>query len=196
MAAPIEWAGMSEIFGRLGGPRDEGRGTPGENDEGDPVGLEMGRWLRRRHAGGVYALTTTSGDAYRATTVTGVLDISLDPLLILVSLERGSQMETWIEQSGVLGLSIMTVRQQFLADRFAGMAPLAPARFQGIEHFTMVTGCPLLTGCIGWADCRVSDSIEIGDHTNLVCEVVAAGRGTAAGEEPLVSFAGRYTRIR
>lgn len=187
---------MSEIFGRLGGPRDDALNLPGGDDPAGQVGPETGRWLRRHHAAGVYALTTTAGDVYRATTVTGILDVSLDPLLLLVSLERGSQMESWIEQSGVLGLSIMTVRQQFLADRFAGLAPLAPARFQGIEHFVRVTGCPLLTDSIGWADCRVADRIAIGDHTNLVCEVVAAGEGAAAGDEPLVSFAGRYSRIR
>jgi flavin reductase (DIM6/NTAB) family NADH-FMN oxidoreductase RutF len=187
---------MSEIFGRVGGPRDDGMDAAGERAPAEHVDAEMGRWLRRRHAGGVYALTTTAGDTYRATTVTGVLDVSLDPLLVLVSLERGSQMESWIEGSGVLGLSIMTVRQQFLADRFAGLAPLAPPRFQGIGHFTAVTGCPLLADSIGWADCRVTDRIGIGDHINLVSEVVAAGPGTGEDEEPLISFAGRYARIR
>jgi flavin reductase (DIM6/NTAB) family NADH-FMN oxidoreductase RutF len=90
----------------------------------------------------------------------------------------------------------MTVRQQFLADRFAGLAPLAPARFQGIDHFFAATGCPLLTDCIGWADCRVQETIVTGDHVNMLAEVLAAGRGTATDEEPLVSYDGRYARIR
>jgi flavin reductase (DIM6/NTAB) family NADH-FMN oxidoreductase RutF len=144
----------------------------------------------------VYALTTLADDTYRATTITGVLDVSLDPLLLLVSLEEGSQMESWIRESAVLGLSGMTVRQQFLADRFAGLAPLAPARFQGIDHFFAATGCPLLTDCIGWADCRVQETIVTGDHVNMLAEVLAAGRGTATDEEPLVSYDGRYARIR
>lgn len=186
---------MSEIFGRLGGPRDEESDVSGPDGE-MTVGPLSGRWLRRHHAGGVYALTTIADDAYRATTVTGVLDVSLEPLLLLVSLEEGSQMESWIRDSGMLGLSEMSVRQQFLADRFAGLAPLAPTRFEGINHFTAVTGCPLLTDCIGWADCRVREEIAIGDHVNLVAEVIAAGRGQSPEEEPLISYDGRYTRIR
>lgn len=187
---------MSEIFGRVGGPRDEDLTESGLPAVSTAIGPETGRWLRRHHAAGVYALTTVTGEAYRATTVTGILDVSLDPLLLLVSLERGSQMESWIAESEVMGLSIMTVRQQFLADRFAGLAPLAPPRFQGIDHFVGETGCPLLTNSIGWADCRVVNTVVIGDHVNLVAEVVAAGQGSAANEEPLISFAGRYTRIR
>ncbi len=187
---------MSEIFGRLGGPRDEDVddivGLAGEM----VPGLEAGRWLRRHHAAGVYALTTLAGDSFRATTVTGVLDVSLEPLLLLVSLEEGSQMESWIRDSGILGLSGMSVRQQFLADSFAGLAPLAPARFQGIDHFFAETGCPLLRDSIGWADCRVREAIPTGDHVNMLAEVVAVGRGSAATEEPLVSYDGRYVRTR
>lgn len=187
---------MSEIFGRLGGPRDDEFEAPSAVQSGMTAGPETGRWLRRHHAGGVYALTTVVGGLYRATTVTGVLDASLEPLLLLVSLEEGSQMETWIRESGVLGLSILSVRHQFLADRFAGLAPLAPARFEGIDHFVGETGCPLLTDSIAWADCRVAETIITGDHVNVLAEPIAAGPGTASNEEPLVSYLGRYARIR
>lgn len=187
---------MSEIFGRVGGPRDEdgeGVGMPAAEMDVGPV---AGRWLRRHHAAGVYALTTLAEDAYRATTVTAVLDVSLQPLLLMVSLEAGSQMEIWIRESGVLGLSAMSLRHQFLADRFAGLAPLAPARFQGIDHFTAETGSPLLANSISWADCRVRDVTPVGDHVNYLVEVVAAGGGDSMDAEPLISYDGRYARIR
>jgi len=187
---------MSEILGRLGGPRDDGLDTKDAQGMAGASGPSVGRWLRRHHALGVYALTTVHGKAYRATTVTGVLDASLDPPILLVSLEDGSQMEGWIRDSGVLGLSILAVRHQFLADRFAGLAPLAPPRFEGIDHFAGSTGCPLLSDSIGWADCRVVDSIVAGDHVNFLAQVVEAGPGSARDEEPLISYDGRYARMR
>lgn len=186
---------MSGIFGRLGGPRDDDFDAT-EKIGSMPPGPLSARWLRRHHAAGVYALTTVADDAYRATTITGVLDVSLQPPLLLVSLEEGSQMESWIRGSGVLGLSILGVRHQFLADRFAGLAPLAPARFQGIAHFLGETGCPLLDDAIGWADCRVLESTVAGDHVNFLVEVIGAGSGSGRDEEPLISYDGRYTRVR
>jgi flavin reductase (DIM6/NTAB) family NADH-FMN oxidoreductase RutF len=93
-------------------------------------------------------------------------------------------------------LSILSLRQQFLADRFAGLAPLAPARFQGIDHITAVTGCPLLTGSIGWADCKVVDTFVTGDHVNFLGEVQEAGQGLGRHDEPLINFQGRYARMR
>ena len=187
---------MSEIFGRLGGPRDL------EEDDGVEapgpllVGPMSGRWLRRRVAGSVAALTTSVDGSFRAATVTGYMVVSLDPLQALISLEQDSQMEHWIRQSGVFALSIMTYKQQFLADQFAGMAPLAAARFEGIEHHIEVTGAPVLGRAIGWIDCRVGHELSTGDHTTFIGDVVAAGRGEGMDDDPLLYFNGRYARVR
>jgi flavin reductase (DIM6/NTAB) family NADH-FMN oxidoreductase RutF len=187
---------MSEIFGRLGGPRD--LTDEDELDAAGPlsVGLESGRWLRRHVAGSVAALTTSVDGYYRASTVTGYMIASLDPLQALISLEQDSQMEHWIRESRIYALSILTYQQQFLADQFAGLAPLAAARFQGIEHHTEVTGAPVLDRSIGWVDCRVAEERTIGDHTTFIGQVVAAGRGTGFADEPLLYFSGRYARAR
>jgi flavin reductase (DIM6/NTAB) family NADH-FMN oxidoreductase RutF len=133
---------------------------------------------------------------YRASTVTGYMVASLDPYLLFVSLERDSQMEHWIRESQVFGLSVLSYHQQFLADRFAGMAPLAPARFQGIEHDIGVTGVPILSRAIGWAECRVVSEQTMGDHTCFLGDVVASGRGEGFGDDPLVYFRGKYVRLR
>ncbi|HZU14173.1 MAG TPA: flavin reductase family protein [Chloroflexota bacterium] len=186
---------MSEIFGRAGGPR-EGTAPAGEMPERASPNAESGRWLRRHHAGGVYALTTVADGGYRAATLTGVLMASLEPLLFLVSLDRDSQIEAWVRAAGYFGLSLLTVRQQFLADQFAGFAPLAPKTFQGIDHVTAVTGAPLLTAAIGWADCRVEGEIETGDHTAFLARAVEVGRGAGADDEPLIYYRSRYPRLR
>lgn len=186
---------MSEIFGRLGGPRDESD-TP-EEDDAELAGLPLAaRWLRRNVAGGAAALTTQVDGSYRASTVTGYMVASLDPFLVFISLEQDSQMEHWIRESGVFALSVLSYRQQFLADRFAGMAPLAPTRFQGIEHAVGETGAPFLTAAIGWADCRVVSELSMGDHTCFVGQVLASGRGNGFGDDPLVYFRGKYVRLR
>lgn len=183
---------MSDIFGR-GGSRP-GMMNP---EPSGPLELDSrgSRWLRRRLAGSVVALTCVTGDSYRATTISACLAVSVEPLQFLVSIDRDSQMEAWLDESGVFAVSYLTWKQQLLADRFAGFAPLAHATFRDIPHFTAVTGAPLIEGCIGWADCRIVASLETGDHRCFVGQAVAIGRGTGEAEEPLVYYLNRYHRL-
>lgn len=185
---------MSYLFGHAANP--DGSAPAGEMPERSPADADAARWLRRHHAGGVFALTTPVEDGYRAATLTGVLLASLEPLMFLVSLDRDSQIEAWVRSAGVFGLSIMTVRQQFLADQFAGFAPLASRTFQGIAHTTAITGAPLLTEAVGWADCRIEGEIETGDHTAFLARALEVGRGAGADDEPLVYYRSRYLRLR
>lgn len=178
-------------------------GGPRPDDEGEtPDALELqadargGRWLRRRHAGAVAALTTVVDGAYRAATITGWTVVSTDPPQVLVALELDGQMEQWLRESGTFGLSLLPWDQQLLADRFAGFAPLASPRFTGIDHFVSVTGCPLLSACLAWADCRILADIETGDHRCFIGQVVDLGGGGGEEDDPLLYFFNRYRRLR
>lgn len=185
---------MSEIFGRVGGPRDDE--VSGESESMALVPDARGaRWLRRHLAGGVVALTTLVHGSFRAATVTACTMVSVDPLQFLVTLELDSQMEGWVDESRIFGLSVLPWRTQVLADRFAGFAPLAPTRFEGIDHFTAVTGVPLLSGCIAWADCEVSMDLETGDHRCFIGTALAIGKGEGEEDDPLVYFLNRYRRV-
>lgn len=185
---------MSEISGRAGGPRDDDR-EAGTAALGKPT-PEAARWLRRHLATAVGAMTTQVGDAYRAATVAGAMIASIDPLLVLVSLEAEGQMVDWVRDSRTFGLSMLGYRQQILADRFAGLAPLASARLEGVPHHIEVTGAPVLDDAIAWADCRVEDEIATGDHIAFIGRVVAVGRGRDADGDPLVYYLSRYLRFR
>lgn len=44
--------------------------------------------------------------------------------------------------------------------------------FAGLKLSTAVTGSPVLERTIGWLDCRVETSLDIGDRTLFVAEVV------------------------
>lgn len=184
---------MSDIFGRIGGPRD----ADSKESESAAPGLDAGggRWLRRHLGGGVVALTTVDQDRYRAATLSACIVASIQPLQILISLEDESQMLDWVRASGVFAISLLSWHQQLLADRFAGLAPLAPATFHGINHQRVVTGSPVLTDAIGWADCRVVQEVKTGDHVCFIGDVLALGRGSGQREDPLVYYQSRYRRL-
>jgi flavin reductase (DIM6/NTAB) family NADH-FMN oxidoreductase RutF len=141
-------------------------------------------------------LTTVLDGGFRAATLTGWLLVSVDPVQVAVSIEVESQMESWLRQSGVFGLSVLPWSQQFLADRFAGRAPLASRTFAGIDHFTSATGAPLLTHSVGWVDCRITDETETGDHVLFFGEALAVGRGADEAAEPLMYYFNQYRHFR
>jgi hypothetical protein len=76
-------------------------------------------------AGGVSIITTVHGTLYRGATVTACIAASIDPFQFLVSIEHESQMEDWIQSSGVFAFNMLPWSEQFLADQFAGFTPLA-----------------------------------------------------------------------
>jgi flavin reductase (DIM6/NTAB) family NADH-FMN oxidoreductase RutF len=166
--------------------------------EGDLSADERGgRWLRRRFAGTVTVVTTRTADGtLRGATVSAAIMASVRPVLILVSLERESQMEEWVMGTGLFGISLLSWRQQLLADRFAGFAPLVHTTFRDVPHSLGQSGVPLLDGSIGWAECRVLTHIESGDHTCLLGEATNLGRGSGANEDPLLYYLNRYRRLR
>jgi flavin reductase (DIM6/NTAB) family NADH-FMN oxidoreductase RutF len=186
---------VSEIFGRMGGPRDDANGEEVGPQE-IASGARGGRWLRRQIAGSVAALTTIVDGSYRASTITAFCLISTDPVQLLVSVELDSQMEGWLRSSGIFGLSMLPYSEQFLADRLAGVAPLVSRTFADIPHLTSVTGAPLLARSLAWADCEIKQSIEAGDHTLFVGKAIAVGRGELTENDPLLYYLNRYRTLR
>ena len=182
---------MTDLFGRL-----DDSTTPSESDAADLRPDTRGaRWIRRRLAGGVVAITTSVGGAYRASTVTGCTSVSTEPPQFLVSIELDSQMDGWLLEAALFSLNILPWGQQFFADQFAGFTPLASPTFKGIDHFFSVTGAPVLAESIAWADCRIVSHLQTGDHRCFVGEAVAIGQGRGDERDPLLYYLSRYRRL-
>lgn len=125
-------------------------------------------------ATGVTIVTTSDGTDTHGLTANAVCSVSLDPLLVLVCVERTLRSHELIERSGVFAVNILTLEHRPLAERFAGMVPDVEDRFEGITYRTAETGSPILPGVLAWLDCRVWAAYDGGDHTIFVGEVVDA----------------------
>jgi flavin reductase (DIM6/NTAB) family NADH-FMN oxidoreductase RutF len=158
------------------------------------------RAARRRWAGGVAILTTAQpaedGPRFRGATISSFLPLSLDPPLIAVALDAGGTMAALIGEAGICAVSILDRAHNFEADRFAGLAPVPNARFDGIPHTIPEggTGSPILTGALAWYDCRLKETIPAGDHLLMICDVIRLGLGPDT-DDPLLNYEGAYRRI-
>lgn len=191
------------------GPSSKGRISSGASersqarlastpDDGAPATGATMRAARRRWASGVAVLTTaeTTGDAtvFRGATISGFQVVSLEPAVVGVFLERHGATAAMIERSGICAISVLDRAHEFHADRFAGLAPLAPPDFRDVPHMVAATGAPILLGALAWFDCRLEQTLPVGDHLALLCRVERVGLAPDT-DDPLLSYEGSFRRI-
>lgn len=153
------------------------------------------RAVRRRWASGVAVVTTVDGDdGFRGATVSAFTAVSLEPPLVLVCIDRSGRMSDMVPEVGVFAISILERDQEFLAERFAGRAPIPDRSFTGVPYRLAGNGCPLLEGAHAWYACRVAATHDGGDHVVIVGAVDEAGVGPET-DDPLLTYGSQYRRL-
>jgi flavin reductase (DIM6/NTAB) family NADH-FMN oxidoreductase RutF len=151
------------------------------------------RDLIGRFATGVTVITTQVGDQVRAMTANAISSVSLDPLLVLVCIERRASLHDLLLESGVFAVNILDEDQRELSDLFARRAELDEP-MGGVSFSEGSTGSPLIEGVIGWIDCEVWRTYDGGDHTIVVGRVVDMSMARPDAR-PLLFFSGRYRSL-
>lgn len=166
-----------------------------EGLESAPLTPEVLRRVASRFATGVTVVTTAGGGTVHGMTANGFATVSLDPLLVLVSVDRRAGMHALLDATGVFAVSVLAAHQEDLSRWFA-----SPRRGTGPDQFAEVacaaapvTGAPVLRGSLAWFDCRVTAAHEAGDHTLFIGRVEAMNAEDDG--DPLVFFRGAYHRL-
>jgi flavin reductase (DIM6/NTAB) family NADH-FMN oxidoreductase RutF len=157
------------------------------------VGAEELRGVMRQWATGVTLVTAQDGGKPHGMTVSSFTSISLDPPLVLVSLENTARTHRLVRESGAYAVAILEASQQDLADRFAGRIPDGEDRFEGLEYETARTGSPIPRGALAYLDCEVVESQPAGTHTVFIGRVVASA--VRPGGKPLLYYDRSYRRL-
>jgi flavin reductase (DIM6/NTAB) family NADH-FMN oxidoreductase RutF len=151
------------------------------------------RQAMRQWATGVTIVSAHHNGRRHGMTVSSFTSLSLDPPLVLVSLEQVTKTHRLVQQAGYFGVTILDESQQEISDRFAGRITEFSDRFGELETFTMVSGSPLLAHGLAWIDCRVVVTYQAGDHTVFIGEVLAVKSGQAG--QPLIYYNRDYRRL-
>lgn len=121
-------------------------------------------------------------------TASAFVSVSLEPPLVLVSLDNRSYMQKILPSVGRYGISVLGERQEQISNHFAGRT------VEGI-HIRFVTekGVPLLEGALAHFVVAVMDAHRAGDHTLYIGRVEYF---EAHEDKPLVFYAGQYQQLR
>jgi 3-hydroxy-9,10-secoandrosta-1,3,5(10)-triene-9,17-dione monooxygenase reductase component len=145
-----------------------------------------------RFATGVAVVATIAEGTPFGLTVNAFASISLDPHLVMISVDRRSHLHDAVSRSGFFAASILAADQEELSRRFAGQTADREDRFHGVLWHAEATGAPVLEGVVSWVDCKVEAMYPGGDHTLMLGRVEALGVNPG---EPLLYYRGRYGRL-
>jgi flavin reductase (DIM6/NTAB) family NADH-FMN oxidoreductase RutF len=123
-------------------------------------------------------------------TVNSFSSVSLDPPLVLVSIDLRNAILGHFLSSPYFAINVLAERQEHLSRRFSSVSE---NRFTGIDWHPGEFGVPLLDGVLAQLECSVTRTFEAGDHTVLIGEVRLASY--TAGR-PLVFFNSAYQSLK
>jgi flavin reductase (DIM6/NTAB) family NADH-FMN oxidoreductase RutF len=138
-------------------------------------------------ATGVTVITTLVDEQIHGMTANAFMSVSLQPPLIVISVDRRAKMNNLLGEGVRFGVSVLEERQSVLSDRFAGRVTDGPE-----PEFELVHETPLVEGALAHLVARVVRSYWGGDHSLFLgrVEYVRYGEGT-----PLLFHGGGYGRV-
>ncbi len=115
-------------------------------------------------------------------TVSSFTSVSMDPPLVLVCIDRGSDTHEKILEAHGFGISVLAVDQAHVASRFA-IDP-SEGRFDDVAWHLGPSGRPLLAGAAAWLECDLHEIHSGGDHSIILGLV----RETGVTDQPSMVY--------
>jgi len=125
---------------------------------------------------GLYVLTGESKDGrVTASTVNWVTQASFAPPLVAVGVKVDSGAHEIVSESRAFALNVLGKGQQALAFAFFKSLEREGNTIGGEKFSSGKSGSPILANAAAFLECSVVDTLERGDHSIFVGEVVDAG---------------------
>ncbi len=149
------------------------------------------RQLLGRFATGVTVVTARGlGGGPVGMTASSVASVSLDPPLLLVSVDRTHDMHAALAAGQHFVLNVLAADQEALSRRFAGNEE---NRFEGVGYKENRHGIAVLDGALAAIECVKETAVPGGDHTVFVGLVTG---GTVTDQRPLLYYRGGYASLQ
>jgi flavin reductase (DIM6/NTAB) family NADH-FMN oxidoreductase RutF len=139
---------------------------------------------------GVTVVTAIGPNGRSGATASAVGSLSLEPMLMLVCLDRGSRTLRSVQEAGRFGINVLGAGQEALARQFSTKLS-EPDKWKGVETSER-GGIPALDGAVLWIGCELQDVLMGGDHVILTG---AVGDLEAHGGKPLIHHRGAYRAL-
>ncbi len=176
----------------MGSPADYGStvGTRGVPVGPFPTGVDPTEYERIRRRvlwklpTGLYLLGSRAGERRNLMTSNWVMQVSVDPKLVAVSVESSAVTHGLIVAGRCFSVALVARDSKEVVRRFVKPPEHDPdARtLAGFAYRDGRSGAPIPELCVGFLDCELRHSLDLGSHSLFVGEVVDAGFTPGAEE--------------
>lgn len=140
---------------------------------------------------GVTIVTASGAEGPAGATANAVCSLSIEPMLMLACLDRGSRTLLAVQAADRFAVSVLHEGQEAIARSFATKAPVAE-KWAGVA-WSERNGLPAIDDALVWLACDLRDVISAGDHVIVTGEVTDL---VVTEGDPLVFYGGEYLPLR
>ncbi|MFC2171456.1 flavin reductase family protein [Acidobacteriota bacterium] len=121
---------------------------------------------------GVFIVSSHMGTEFNGMVASWVSQVSFAPPLVMIAVAKNRYSHDLIKNEGSFVVNVVGRDSAELVNSFS--SPGNTMRFEGIPFFTRETGSPILEAAIAYAECKTVQTVECGDHSLFIGEVVGA----------------------
>jgi flavin reductase (DIM6/NTAB) family NADH-FMN oxidoreductase RutF len=141
--------------------------------------------LRRRvlwkFPSGLFVIGSRAGDRRNLMTANWVGQVSFEPKLVAVSIEKDALTHALIAEGRAFTVNVIDREDRAIVRKFT--KPVDVSEYE--THAAPVTGAPVLDGAVAYVDCRLHQEVDLVTSTLFIGEVVDAGFQKAEETEVL-----------
>ncbi|MEL6452140.1 MAG: flavin reductase family protein [Pseudomonadota bacterium] len=141
-----------------------------------------------KFATGITVITAPSADGPVAIVANSFSSVSLDPALVLWSVDRGARRFPYFEAADHYAIHVLAAEQQEVCT----LAARDVHMLAGHPHTLNADGVPLIDHCLARFECRRVAAHDAGDHVIIVGQVQ---RTEMRAGQPLTFFGGQFGSV-
>lgn len=155
-----------------------------------PIDRRLFRRTCSLYATGVTVVTIAADDGSpHGMTANSFTSVSAEPPLVLICVDHRARIMAHIRTGSHFAINVLGEEHEALSAKFASGTG---DRFDGVAWTPGTTGAPLLPEMLAHFECAVWQTIEAGDHSIVIGEVL---RAEAREGRPLCFFGSGYRRL-
>jgi flavin reductase (DIM6/NTAB) family NADH-FMN oxidoreductase RutF len=155
-----------------------------------PIEKNELRQVMGHFATGVTIITTlTKAAQLHGLTANAFTSVSLEPPLLLISVDKKAESWPAFEESRVFTVNILSDNQEGLSRKFAVSGG---NKFEGVAYRIGANGAPILDGTLAYIECTLYAAYDGGDHSIYLGEIQQAEIHEG---KPLVFYRGGYRAL-
>ena len=113
-----------------------------------------------------------AGDERNAMTASWVTQLSMEPVLIGVGIDKAAVTHRLVTDGGSFTVNLWSAEDTRVFVKFSKPAVYEDGALNGRSIREATTGAPVFDEAIAWLDCEVRQSLDLGTHTLFVGEVI------------------------